>query len=413
VVSSADLSSLRISREQSASSGARPSRRLLFWILGVLTVAALIGAAVVLSSDRAIPVRTAAAAVRGGTGGAAGGLTANGYVVARTKASVSSKMPGRLTFLGVEEGDRVAAGAVIARLEATEYEATVRQAAADVLAAEALRHEADAQAIQARRALARARALRAESLIAEQTLEDAASALEMAEARVQATAARTGAAREGHAAARASLDNAVIRAPFAGTILRKDAEVGEVVAPAVAGGGLTRGAVVTMADLTTLEVEVDVNEAYISGIRREQTAEIVLDAYPTETFRGHVRQLVPTADRQKATVLVRVAIDSRDPRIMPEMGARVVFAASQAAPGAAAALPPRVFVPAGAVRSEGGKDIVWVVTDGKARRRQIEAGPVMGEERQIRSGLSGGEQLILDPPATLTDGATVKVQPNR
>jgi HlyD family secretion protein len=231
----------------------------------------------------------------------------------------------------------------------------------------------------------------------------------VAEARVQATAARTGAAREAHAATRASLDNTVIRAPFAGTILRKDAEVGEVVAPAVAGGGLTRGAVVTMADLTTLEVEVDVNEAYISGIRRDQTAEIVLDAYPTETFPGHVRQLVPTADRQKATVLVRVAIDSKDPRIMPEMGARVVFSAAQAASGSAPVQPARVYVPGGAVRSEGGKDVVWVVADGKAQRRPIEAGPVMGEERQVRSGLSGGEVLIVDPPATLKDGAPVKV----
>src|SRR5690606_35308330 len=137
--------------------------------------------------------------------------------------------------------------------------------------------------------------------------------------------ARVAAAEQIHAAAEAALENTRVRAPFTGTVLRKDAEVGEVVAPSVAGGGLTRGAVVTMADLSTLEVEVDVNEAYIGGVRRDQPAEIVLDAYPSVRFPGHVRQIMPTAHRQKATVLVRVVIDVQEPRILPEMGARVVF----------------------------------------------------------------------------------------
>src|SRR5690606_26816181 len=169
--------------------------------------------------------------------------------------------------------------------------------------------------------------------------EDAATAPAVARARLRAAAARVESARQARAAAAASLENTRVRAPFTGTVLRKDAEVGEVVAPSVAGGGLTRGAVVTMADLSTLEVEVDVNEAYIAGVRRDQPAEIVLDAYPGEAFPGHVRQVVPTADRQKATVLVRVAIDSQDPRILPEMGARVVFLEPQVeeAPGAAPA----------------------------------------------------------------------------
>jgi RND family efflux transporter MFP subunit len=348
--------------------------------------------------------------LRGGGGGGAGGLTANGYVVARTKASVSSKLPGRLVFLGVDEGDRVTRGAVLARLEAAEYEAAVLQAASEALAAEAGVHEAEASLAQTARALARAVAM--DSLIPVQAVEDARTAHEMATARLAAAKARLEAARQYHAGARANLDNTLIRAPFAGTVLRRDAEVGEVVAPAVAGGGLTRGAVVTMADLSTLEVEVDVNEAYIAQIQDDQPAEIVLDAYPSERFPGHVRQVVPTADRQKATVLVRVAIDSQDPRILPEMGARVVFGEHASAGATAAAMPALVFVPAAAVRNDAGEDVVWLVVDGRATRRAVEAGPVMADEREVRSGLEGGETLILDPPAGLVEGARVRVPDN-
>jgi RND family efflux transporter MFP subunit len=413
MVDPADLSRLRIRREAgSVASSPRPrhSRPWVWLAIAFLLIAAVVAAAAIVRQGGGVEVALGTVALRGGNGTGAGGLTANGYVVARTKASVSSKVAGRLTFLGVEEGDRVEAGAVLARLEAAESEAAVRQAASEVLAAEANRYEAEAGVTQAERSVARAQALAADSLIAPQTLEDAETAVATAGARLRAATARLEAARQAQAGARASLDNTLIRAPFAGTVLRKDAEVGEVVAPAVAGGGLTRGAVVTMADLSTLEVEVDVNEAYIAQIRSEQPAEIVLDAYPSDVFPGHVRQVVPTADRQKATVLVRVAIDSDDPRILPEMGARVVF--RDPAGEEMAAGPARVVVPAAAVRSVGGEDVVWLVIDGRAQRRTIEAGPVMGGEREVRSGLQGGETLILDPPAELADGERVRTAEN-
>jgi HlyD family secretion protein len=406
MVDSADLSSLRIRREEDMK---RPSRRR-WWLLPAIALAVTLLPLLVLNAtqpwSRGPEVRTATATLRGGGTGGTGGLTANGYVVARTKASVSSKVPGRLAFLGVEEGDEVRAGVVLARLEAAEYQAAVHQAAAEVAAAEAGVHEAEASLAQAERTHARAQAL--DTLIAAQSIEDARTAAQVAAARVNAALARLEATRHGHAAARANLDNTLIRAPFSGTVLRRDAEVGEVVAPAVAGGGLTRGAVVTMADLSTLEVEVDVNEAYIAQIRDDQPSDIMLDAYPTVTFDGHVRQVVPTADRQKATVLVRVAIDSHDPRILPEMGARVVFR-EQEGLESAAAQPARVVVPAAAVRSDAGADVVWLVIEGRATRRVIEAGPVMAEEREVRSGLEGGETLILDPPAELAEGARVRI----
>jgi RND family efflux transporter MFP subunit len=194
--------------------------------------------------------------------------------------------------------------------------------------------------------------------------------------------------------ARANLENTLVRAPFSGTVLRKEAEVGEVVAPSV-GGGLTRGAVVTMADLGTLEVEVDVNEAYIARIENGQGARITLDAYSDTSFRGQVRQVVPTADRQRATVQVKVSITDRDPRILPEMGARVDFLEPDTVRiQVDAPARPRIRVPAAAVRDIGGRSVVWLVREGKLESRDVQAGPVSAGFREIRSGLSGGEILL-------------------
>ena len=213
--------------------------------------------------------------------------------------------------------------------------------------------------------------------------------------------------------AEASLENTLIRAPFTGTVLRKEAEVGEVVAPSV-GGGLTRGAVVTMADLTTLEVEVDVNEAYIARVKREQEARITLDAYPDTSFRGAVRQVVPTADRQRATVQVKVAITDRDPRILPEMGARVDFMEPEPPAGVSEkASAPRIRIPADAVKQQNGQSIVWLVRAGRLQARTVDAGPVSAGFREIRSGLSGGELIVVNAADDAKDGQRVRpVQTN-
>lgn len=237
--------------------------------------------------------------------------------------------------------------------------------------------------------------------------EDLEAQLQGAVARVGVQEAMARSATAAIAYARANFDNTFIRAPFDGTVLRRDAQVGEVVAPVAAGGGLTRGAVVTMADLETLEVEVDVNEAYIAQIRDRQPTRIVLDAYPSDAFQGEVRQIVPTADRQRATVQVKVRIIDRDPRILPEMGARVEFQAQPVAADSAA--PMRIFVAGDAVRTEGAETVVYLVRDGLASRRVIEAGPVSGGRREVRTGLSGGEQVILNPPRDLQEGARVHV----
>ena len=399
-----DLSRLRIDRDQPAPS----QTKALKWTLGLAGAAGLFVVAVLLLPVRnsALDVQVARAEVVGAGSADGTGITANGYVVARTRASVSSRISGRLASLEVEEGSVVRRGQLLAQLDNAEFTAAVAQAVAESLRAEASLLETQTSRDQLQRDLARARDLAARDLEPKQAAEDLAAQLAGAEARVSAQQAQIQVAIAGIAYARANLDNTYIRAPFDGTVLRKDAEVGEVVAPVATGGGFTRGAVVTMADLQTLEVEVDVNEAYIAQIKSRQPARVILDAYPTATFTAEVRQIVPTADRQRATVQVKVRLLERDPRIFPEMGARVEFLAEEAA---APDAPPRVFAPADAVRHAGNSTIVWVVRDGLVAHVVVDAGPVSSGRREIRSGLTGGETLVLNPPSNLANGARVNV----
>ncbi|HTO90030.1 MAG TPA: efflux RND transporter periplasmic adaptor subunit [Candidatus Sulfotelmatobacter sp.] len=385
-----NLSSLRINRDDPP-----PRPRGGTWvralIIGLLfAVAAFL--ALRLAADRARPVSLGSATATGGGTVSAEGISANGYVVARTKASVSAKISGRLEYLGVAEGSHVKRDEVIARLESGDYAAQLAAASAQVA-------QVEAQLAQSRRELKRAQELRRDDLNSTLDLETAETNVEVLEAQLKSAQAQ-------ERLAEVNLENTRVRAPFDGTVLRKDAEVGEIVAPSSAGGGLTRTAIVTMADLSTLEVEVDVNEAYIAQVRNGQPARMTLDAYPDTSFRGAVRQVVPTADRQKATVLVKVSILDRDPRILPEMGAKVVFLRGGGAPAAVA--PRRVTVPKEAVAQRDGRSVVWVVTDGVARATTVELGPEHEGVTEIRNGLQGGESIVLSPPPDLKDGARVR-----
>jgi HlyD family secretion protein len=405
-----DLGRLKIDRDAPVR---RPRRVGLGWAGAVVVAIVLLAAGLWLGRRADAPTITVASATLvGGAAGGSTGVVANGYVVARTQASVSAKLPGRLAFLGVSEGSHVRQGEIIARLENAEYQAAVGQAEASLASDQATLIQTQADRDELAREARRAHDVRARNpqLLSDQDVELADSKATQAAAAADAQQARVRAAAAALAVARANLENTVIRAPFTGTVLRKDAEVGEVVAPSV-GGGLTRGAVVTMADMATLEVEVDVNEAYIAQVRVGQPARITVDAYPDTAFRGAVRLVVPTADRQKATVQVKVTFVDRDPRVLPEMGARVEFLEEARAPGAHAPRP-RITVPADAVRTErDGGSVVWLVTDGRLSRRVVEAGPVSGGVREIRSGLAGGETLLLSGVSAPTNGMRVKVKP--
>jgi RND family efflux transporter MFP subunit len=409
-----DLSKLRINRDAPSAPVRKALRRNVI-LFGVALV--VIAAVAFVLQSRAVPVVqvvTAAASTSTGTTAAgATSVTANGYVAARTKASVSAKIAGRLAYLGVSEGSFVHRGDVIARLDNADLLAAISEAQANVSSAQASVLEAGADRDQLVREASRLRDIRAgdPKLLSAQDLEAAASKAAQAEARYNAAVARKGSADAALQMARATNDNTIIRAPFTGTVLRKDAEVGEVVAPSV-GGGLTRGAVVTMADFSTLEVEVDVNEAYIGRITNGQPARITLDAYPDTSFRGVVRQVVPTADRQRATVQVKVSITDHDPRILPEMGAKVDFLEPSTPSAATTAPTPRatIRIPQAAMKTDAGTSVVWIVRDGRLVRRPITTGPESGGFLEVRSGLNGGEQLLVSGVAAPADGMRVKVQ---
>lgn len=390
-----DLSSLRIRRDDPGPPAAGDPRRGTPRLLLLLAAIAIVGGAVALVL-RPGPTRVDVALAEASGGGvpSAEGISANGYVVARTKASIAAKIPGRMEYLGVHEGSKVRKGEVIARLESADQQAALRSARANV-------GQIEAELGQARRDLERASALAAQHVLSAAELENARTRAEVLEAQLNASHALV-------QQAEVNVENTRVRAPFDGTVLRKDAEVGEIVAPSSAGGGLTRTAIVTMADLATLEVEVDVNEAYIAQIQNGQPARITLDAYPDTSFAGRVRQVVPTADRQKATVQVKVSILDRDPRILPEMGAKVVFArGGSGAVGAATRR--RVLVPSAALVRTGGSATVWIVQDGRAVARTVDPGPEHDGKVEVRSGLSGGESVVLRPPPGLKDGGRVRV----
>ncbi len=398
-----DLERLRIKRDDDVvkpspfASGPPPVRvgrgsRRGLWIGSAIVLGALVGAWLVFGS-RPPEVRTAPVELEGGISAlGTSGITANGYVVARTKASVAAKVAGRLAYLGVSEGSRVKKGQIMARIEGNEI-------AASLEAARAGEGQARAQLAQAQSDLTRATALEGRGVISAVDLENARTRLNSLAAGYRAAVANT-------RLAGAMLENTNVRAPFDGTVLRKDAEVGEIVAPSSAGGGLSRTAIVTMADLGSLEVEVDVNEAYIARITGGQPARITLDAYPDTSFAGSVRQVVPTADRQKATVLVKVAIDDKDSRILPEMGARVDFV-PEGQSIAQAAAPRRVWIPKTALAAG---NQVWIVADGKAKSQTVTPGLQDGARVEVKDGLTGDEVVIVSPPQGLRDGAPVRVQ---
>ena len=413
---SADLSKLRINRDAPPPEVRRALGRNI--AIAALALILILGAVFALRGGGAVPVQVVTVAAAGGSDGAGGAgpgtsVTANGYVVARTRASVSAKLPGRIADLRVSEGSTLRRGEIIATLENADYEAQAAQAKAAVATARAELVEARTASEVSAREAARLRDMREENadLVSEQDLDAVEGRARQAAARLEAADARLKAAEASQRFAQANLENTVIRAPFSGTVLRKEAEIGEVVAPSV-GGGLTRGAVVTMADLTTLEVEVDVNEAYIARVKKEGPATITLDAYPDTSFRGAVRQVVPTADRQRATVQVKVSILDRDPRILPEMGARVDFLEDSVAAGpeTPAAGPPRFRVPAAAVREADGESVVWLVRNGRLEPRTVQAGPVSAGFREIRSGLAGGEQLLVGGVEEPESGMRVEVE---
>ncbi len=392
-----DLSVLRMEREEAANKPgeAGRSRRLLVWLV-VLAAAALFAVVAVPRLPWIAP-EIEAATVRVLTPGEASQvLTATGYTYARERASVGAKIIGRVERLLVDEGDRVGRGDTIAVLDSDDLVAELQQRRAALLEARA--NLADAQRQESRFAR-----LLAEKAIAQAEYDAEATRLEVMEAHVAVAEANL-------ANARARLQYAVITAPIPGVIIERRIEVGEMVAP---GGFTTQqatGAIVRIANPESLEVEADINESYISRLSLGQPAVIRVDAVPGREYRGRLRQIVPTADRQRAVVQVKVTIDDRDDRLLPDMSCNVTFLEEESQAESTAVGGPMVVAPQASVLQDADGSHVYVLVDDRVRRIAVELGEEVGDDVEIRSGLSGGERVVVTGFAGLEDGRRVRIR---
>lgn len=346
----------------------------------------------------------------GGAVPGSGVLTASGYVVARQRAAVSARTSGLLEARSVDIGDPVKKGQIIARIEHSREDVLVQSAKTRLAVAEANLAEQKAEWQIAQKDIERQKRLRQQGIATEQTYDDAEARLNRSVAKVQSLEAEISAAKSSVSAAEVDLEYTNIRAPFDATVLTKDAEIGEIVAPVSVGGLNARGSIVTIADLKDLEVEVDVSEAYISRIRPALPAQVIVDAYPDHVYRGQVRQIVPAANRQKAAVMVKVKILDADEKVLPEMGAKVTFL-EEALPELKGQEPKStLFVDARAIRKNDGGSYVLAITNGRATARSIETGQQKGSEIEVLRGIGEGEVVILEGPPGLADGAAIRVE---
>ena len=401
------LGQLRIDRTQ-RETRFDPRRRR--WIaVGGLAIVGLIGAGAWfgLSGGAALPVRTVMAQPIAGGAANASVLDATGYVTARRQATVSAQITGTLTEVLIEEGDHVKVGQVLGRLEDTAQRAALAQAQAQLKSARALLVQYQAQLAQSERDVKRAEDLVERKLVSQQAVEQARTQVETGAAQVQGQSKQIELAQASVRSAQVQLGYCTVRAPFTGVVIAKAAQVGEIVSPLSAGGGFTRTGIGTIVDMDSLEIEVDVNEAYINRVQPGQPVESVLNAYPDWKIPSHVIAIIPTADRSKATVKVRIGLDLKEGRIVPDMGVRVAFLEEHKPAAQTQERPRGVLVPATAIRREGDQAVVFVLKERRAQRRTVTLGGAIGDTRQVLAGVSPGEAVIVEAPAGLQDNAAV------
>ena len=395
----ADLSKLTIDR------GAAPRRRRRRWLAWAIAAAvALAAGAWFAFAPRAVAVQTTPV-VTSYPSQQFVVLNATGYVVAQRKAAIASKASGRLEWLGVAEGTRVKAGEVIARLDNRDVVAQADSAEANVRAARAVLAQAEADERDAAQQLRRNVELAAKGFVSAATVDAAKARHDRATAGIGSARAAIGAAEAAARNARVAVDFTLIRAPFDGVILSKSANVGDIITP-FSSAADSKGAVVTMADMATLEVEADVSESSLSKVRVGQPAEIALDALPDTRFRGRISRMVPTVDRAKATVMTKVQFDALDPRILPEMSAKVAFLSQEIS---AEQQQPLVAVSAEALAQRDGRTVIFVVRDERAVAVPVTPGTKLGPLTAIAGDARSGDKAVLRPAPDLADGAPVKV----
>jgi len=397
------LKQLRIDRDEAP---ARSRGRLLAAGVVVLVLVAA-GLWFYVGRQAKPAVRTAVARAASQGPGAGSVLDASGYVTARRQATVSAKITGKVTEVTIEEGMRVKDGEILARLDDTEASAALALARAQLAAARSQLVEIRAMLAQAERDYTRQQELLRRQLVSEQSMDAALAQRDALRAKLGSAEEGVRVAQESVRVADVQMDNTVIRAPFAGVVVAKSAQPGEMISPISAGGGFTRTGIGTIVDMDSLEIQVDVNESFINLVTAGQPVEATLNAYPDWKIPGSVIAIIPTADRSKATVKVRIALGSKDSRIVPDMGVRVAF---QGAAGTKPTAPePGVLVPAEAVRGDAASAVVFVVAGEKVERRSVTLGRTVGPNRQVLSGVRDGERVVLAPPESLKDGDAIRL----
>lgn len=397
-----DLSKLRIDRGGAAAGAPRRRRHLKWWL--AIAIAAAAGGYFAFGYRAAIPVEAVTATVAYPSQ-AYTVLNATGYVVAQRKAAVASKATGRLEWLGVREGSQVKQSQVIARLENKDVTASMEQAAANIKVAQANLEQGQAELKEAGRALERSRDLLAKKFVSQAAHDTVVARHEKAMAAISGYKAAIAVARANYRATEVAVEQTLIRAPFDGVVLTKNANVGDVITPFSSATG-SQAAVVTMADMSTLEVEADVSESSLAKVRVDQPCEIQLDALPDLRFRGVLHRLVPTVDRSKATVTAKIRFLDQDPRILPEMSAKVAFLSQEVPADQRGA---HTVVRSAAIVSRNGRSVVFVIKDSKVAEAQIETGRTIGDMIEVVKGVAPGDKVVLKPSDRLRDGATVSL----
>ena len=423
------LSRLRIDpTERDSPAQGHNTSRAWFVTLAVLVLLLLGGALAYWKwHGQRLSIELATAVAASTAQGPSAILQASGYVTARRQATVSAQITGKLKEVLIEEGEHVKAGQILARLDDAALQTSVAQARAQLLAAQALEAQYQAQLTQARRDTQRSQDLIERNLVSRQSLESAQTQETTLGAQLQVQRKQIELAQAGLRGAQVQLDYCTVRAPFAGVIIAKAAQAGEIISPISAGGGFTRTGVGTIVDMDSLEIEVDVNEAYINRVVSQQPAQALLDAYPNWNIPAHVIAIIPTADRNKATVKVRVALDQKDPRILPDMGVRVSFLDAGATAKKETAAVPSVLVPntalvsgaaagtgsgagarSGAGAGSGAGSVVYVAEGDHVRAQAVVPGQVYADLRSV-TGLTAGAQVVRVPPAQMRDGSKIVV----
>jgi RND family efflux transporter MFP subunit len=398
-----DLGALRIDPHKR---GARKPAKLIAFILLFLAAAAVVVGGGYVYKNQAPSVQVATAEAP--NTGPQALLNASGYVTPQRRATVAAKITGRVTGVFFTEGMRVQKGFELATIDDSDVQKSLASAKADRAATQASIADLQVQLKNAQIQLHRAQDLRQAGIQTQEALDNATMTASSLQAKIDYAQQQVAAADARIEVAQQAVDNCVITAPFDGIIVSKDAQVGEMVSPVSAGGGFTRTGIATIVDMASNEIQVDVNENYIARVRPAQEVTAILDAYPDWEIPSHVRTIIPTADRQKATVEVRIAFDKLDPRILPDMGVKVTFLGNEQRQPTSA--PAGVTVPQSAVRDDNGQKIVFVVRDDHVHRHAVAVGTISGAQMQILAGLASGDTVVVGGPTDLKDGQAVAIR---